>query len=139
MKNHNIKFDEEFAVLAFDERYVCKINGSHRLLYRLIDNFCFDGYILSAVMSGNCKIEKLPFIPSVGETYYFIKARLSIYEPIALIPLCAVESTTRRDNDMMVRVGNCFRTHQDAVDAIDKITQGDIENSLKGLFNHESR
>ena len=104
LTEHGIIVNEKFNII--NEAGI--ITSDSPFVYDGVDLFDCDGFIsnglLPEIVKGNYAVQKLPFIPKIGEIYYYV-----VDEHI-----CAEVNDLHLFDEMCIKLGNCFKSEKEA-------------------------
>lgn len=86
-------------------------------VYDGVDFYASYGYmrndLLLDIVKGNYAVQKLPFIPKVGEIYYYVVDGR----------ICPKANDLHLFDKMCIKLGNCFKSEEDAEQNKEKIKE----------------
>lgn len=140
MDIHGLEYNELFyVILDKDTKYTCYINkyGLFRLPEpneEVEDSFLSNDLFVQILNdNNNFVISKLPYIPADGEAFYYIGADL---KPGYCPTMKSIYSNFGRQmRQVLIAMGNCYRTEQDARD--DRKKWCEVFNKDEKFFENE--
>ena len=86
-------------------------------IYDGVDFFDSHGYmrndLLLDIIKGNYAVKKLPFIPKMGEIYYYVGDKV----------VCPKPNDLGMFDKMCIKLGNCFKSEEEAEQNKEKIKE----------------
>ena len=93
------------------------ITSDSPFIYDGVDFFDSYGYmrndLLLDIVKGNYAVKKLPFIPKIGEIYYYVGDK----------DICPKPNDLGMFDKMCIKLGNCFKSEEEAEQNKEKIKE----------------